>query len=472
MILSQTFGYDTPTGLSAGLTAIAAIALLWAIGEASRSPTSRTVRAVLGGLILIIAVAVGGLLAGRISIDAIDLSESAARQVSGELRWFFAAIGIAALAIGIGVPKVLGGLARSDRPAHRFAIAIAGLIAITLVGSFASMLLLSPVVDSAGLSRITMITAIALAAALGTLHAAPWNIGPEASQNPRRYVWIMFPAMIIGTWLIDLASSHAAMVCTLALMGYATVRFALDQARSAQAINATISKKHLPLAACAIGAALLLVPAALHLSTLGLAWQARNHVEARPPKAPADAPVYAVCVAPERFAVVIPGMGDGGNDLIVPAILIDRSQFASAQDLAHLERGTVIPASPVGADLNARRFELKARVAHGDHFHDYDFAVVNAQKADMRELALSLGAHAGNIASLIMIAFGSMLATVMLRERVRWSGMLTGLFISVLAALVGASAVVGGLIGIAAAIVVMQTLARTSSETSPVTQAR
>lgn len=452
MMLTLALEMDIPSGIAAGVFAVVVICLLRSVRAASNSPGSVKARAQLGGLILAIPVFIGAALADRLASDAIDLSESAVSQLTGEMRWFFLALGFAALAIGFGLPRALGGLARSAKTSDRGTLLIAAILTTTLAGAAGAMLILSPVVDSAGVSRVALIAAIGIAAAIGALHDSPWRTERSSSVGMVRISIALIAALFLGGRLTGLELSPMLIIGAAALIGHATVRIALDEARWMNTTLPRAAATRIPLAACVIWAALLLVPMALHVSAVGLAESARGYIAKNAPKPPQDASMYAVCIRPERFAVVIPSMGDGGADLVVPAFLTDRSQFESTQDLLHLEPGIVIPATPVGADLNARRFELKARIAHGDHFHDYDFAILNAQKADLRELALMLGAHGGSVQSLLFVVIAVVVTCMYLWRPARSTSVVFELLVVAICVVSGIGMITPILVGLACAI--------------------
>lgn len=90
---------------------------------------------------------------------------------------------------------------------------------------------------------------------------------------------------------------------------------------------------------------------------------------------------HAVYEGHGKFAIVNPTLGTVGGGM-----LVDASQFDEPGEIDHLERGLVLPAKVEGDELEGRVVRLKARVKHGDHFHSYNFNVVDARFASIRDV--------------------------------------------------------------------------------------
>lgn len=91
--------------------------------------------------------------------------------------------------------------------------------------------------------------------------------------------------------------------------------------------------------------------------------------------------LHAVFEGHGRFAIVNPVLGT-----VDCGMLIDLTQFADAHDVEHLERGLVLPAVVEGDELEGRLIRLKARVRHGEHFHNYNFTVVNSRLGSISDV--------------------------------------------------------------------------------------
>ncbi|MBX3387110.1 MAG: sodium/proton-translocating pyrophosphatase [Phycisphaeraceae bacterium] len=95
-----------------------------------------------------------------------------------------------------------------------------------------------------------------------------------------------------------------------------------------------------------------------------------------------------------QFVLVLPGEGSSGADkssYVDGAMLLDKSQFPNPDDYSHLEPNTVFPvALPtsgyVGKNLKeSRRLRLQGQTMHGDHAHAYDFEIVAARPASIKD---------------------------------------------------------------------------------------
>jgi K(+)-stimulated pyrophosphate-energized sodium pump len=93
--------------------------------------------------------------------------------------------------------------------------------------------------------------------------------------------------------------------------------------------------------------------------------------------------LHAVYEGHGKFAIVNPVLKTVGGGM-----LVDVTQFDEANEVDHLEVGLVLPASVEGGELEGRLVRLNARVAHGEHFHNYNFAVVDARFGSIRDVLM------------------------------------------------------------------------------------
>ncbi len=101
---------------------------------------------------------------------------------------------------------------------------------------------------------------------------------------------------------------------------------------------------------------------------------------------------HAIYEGHGQFVLVLPGQGTGKNtDYVDGAMLLDHSQFANPYDYNHLQPKTVFPVSLptsglVGKTLeSSRRVRLQGADQHGDHAHTYDFEIVSARPASIKD---------------------------------------------------------------------------------------
>ncbi len=432
----------TVGGLSAITAAIALLIMLCAAG--CRGPAERRSRFALGTLAIIAAALSGVLSAERVSADLVDLSESAARQLTRDLRVLVAVVGGMALLVGLITPVLAGG----RWVAKGRTLALTGALVLGITGVLASVLILRGIGSNAGMDPRLCIVSILLALALA------WPRGSRSA--PAMSGWlaktgVLFVAaavLIVLTNVPAVITGVAISLGAITLAGCALIAASVNHPPEDVADARAASGHTSPLHIAGAAALLTLLPATVQLGHFGLERHARAWVASSAPATPPDAPVFAVCIRPETFAVIVPAMGKEGQDLIRAAVLADRSQFESPTDLEHLEVGTVIPAMPIGGDLDSKRFQLKARVAHGDHYHDYDFAVVNSAKAEPRELAAAMHAHAASPLLLGGIVLGVVSAVSLMRHRVTASSILIVLVALALAVIGGPGTSVGIVLGV------------------------
>lgn len=396
-------------GFAAVATALALAIALCASGL--RGPYWPRHRVALGLIAILAGMLAGFLAAERVAADLIDLSESAARELTLNLRLLIGVVGGLAIAAGLVATVVFTRLpAAKAQQARR----LAGLV-LGFAGVLASFFLLQGIGRNAGMDPRACAISILIGVALA------WH-SARRYTSPTTWVIATASLLLVASMLLLLLTNAPSVLvwCCIALSvitvaGCSLINPADITQSDVPAERDSASTRWHPLQLAGAAALLALLPAALQLGHLGLERHARAWIAHNAPTPPTDAPLYAVCIRPETFAVVVPAMGKDGQDLIRAAVLADRSQFASPTDLDHLEVGTIIPAKPLGGDLDAKRFQLKARVAHGDHYHDYDFAVVNTAKAEPRELASALHAHAASPALLGGIILGVLCSLVLMR---------------------------------------------------------
>jgi H(+)-translocating pyrophosphatase len=114
---------------------------------------------------------------------------------------------------------------------------------------------------------------------------------------------------------------------------------------------------------------------------------------------------FAIYMGHQRFAVVIPGAGEGASDLSTGAILIDRRQ-EHAGEIDHLSKGQILRLTPAAdshaghgheerdaADAHehsglqtAHDLTVTATFKHGDHDHDISLAVVSTRAASITDI--------------------------------------------------------------------------------------
>lgn len=372
-------------------------------------------------------------IAQRVQLDVPDLSDSAAKSVSKELSALVHVFALIAVGIGIITPRILRSRARSGNVREQSIVlgVSAGLIAIG--GTIAAHVLVGQVGRTFGVTSALLSGMAAIGAVWGFLVC-------KASLQPRPNTRIvaaigMVCLLLCGLW--HGTESVGFFSAALVIIGYLGVTIACLGMHPWH--PKPMRRTHV--AAGVAAATLLMAPYTLLSAYHMFEHDAVAHVRASAPKPPKDAIAFAVCIARARFAVVIPSMGEGGSDLILPSLLVDRSQFEDADDLDHLVPGTIIPATWQGADFDAPRYQLKAKVAHGDHFHNYDFAVMNANRADLRDLAAFFAGHAGSLLMLIGAAAGVLACAIADFARTACSPWMVATFIVVIGA---ATSLLGG----------------------------
>ena len=118
---------------------------------------------------------------------------------------------------------------------------------------------------------------------------------------------------------------------------------------------------------------------------------------------PAHSEPYAVYEGYSKFAIVFPGLGKDGADLVDGGMLVDREQI-SRLDYAHLEIGTVLDldwghtheshthSGDEGEHTHAshhtgdRVYTLTGSIDHGDHAHDMTFEVYSSRNGRVRDV--------------------------------------------------------------------------------------
>jgi hypothetical protein len=226
------------------------------------------------------------------------------------------------------------------------------------------------------------------------------------------------------------------------------------------------------LAAAGFGA-LAVDSARANLNALLAAWAEESLAPGVP-----DRPT-GVYTGHETFAVIIP-MGDPGNDatqdaFVTGAVLADRNQFATWDELTHVEPGHRFDIELVGASIRAgetagragwngepaefvesRLVRLKTRFAHGDHFHDMAFTAVLTHRASITDTLAATGGSLAGWPTLAGLAVGA--GVVLVVAGARRTGRGSGVWPVVLAVglpiVAGAVWTTGGLAGLAGGVAV------------------
>jgi hypothetical protein len=258
--------------------------------------------------------------------------------------------------------------------------------------------------------RLALVAVSALVLAFGLLNAAPAGSGVQW--------WGAWACALLGAIMASICTHERAdrwpfvqplmlLVCLatafsvfsgltnpyLGLLGVALAGIgALALSPGTPDLRPDHRVRTLPAILASVCCAIALLGGTLSFASRGLAHQAHAYLRQHPIAPPEGAAISAVVIAPETFAIVIPGKGEEGGDLIRAGVVLDRSQFATPDEVRHLEPGMTMRAEPLSGDLDAHGFQLRARIAHGDHFHSFNFQILSISKASLRELCTAFDA--------------------------------------------------------------------------------
>ncbi|MFI4856103.1 MAG: sodium-translocating pyrophosphatase [Phycisphaerales bacterium JB065] len=139
--------------------------------------------------------------------------------------------------------------------------------------------------------------------------------------------------------------------------------------------------------------ALALFAAFIQVVQVQITTQSGAFIEAKADSisAPADADAYAVYEGHGKWAIVIPGAGDDGEDYVDGAMLVDKTQFYAGD---HYDE-TMIKGKTVGVVTAAREgltvkdsrvVNITVDVAHDTHFHEKTFQVIKTGNAEIGDV--------------------------------------------------------------------------------------